>query len=146
MSSRVLICDDDPDIRTVVGLNLGLAGMDYAEASDGKEAIAALHAGWDALILDLMMPHTDGFDVLKSLPEDLDDLVIVVLSARTNPTDAARALQMGAHAHVSKPFSPGALAQLLTDLLAMSPADREAHRVSEMNRAADLQRMGMPNI
>ncbi|MFP5299482.1 MAG: response regulator [Actinomycetota bacterium] len=144
---RVLICDDDPDIRTVVGLNLGLVGMEFGEASDGEEALAALEAGWDALVLDLMMPGRDGFDVLRSLKEhEVKGLAIVVLSARSSPHTAHQALELGAHAHVTKPFSPLALSQLLTELIDLDDEQRESFRAEALTRASRFERMGIPTI
>lgn len=144
---RVLICDDDPDIRTVVGLNLGLVGMEFGEARDGDEALAAIEAGWDALILDLMMPGRDGFDVLRALGErDIGDLAIVVLSARSTPQTAHQALELGAHAHVTKPFSPAALSQLVEELIALDAEQRKRLRDDALVRASRFERMGIPTI
>lgn len=145
---RILVCDDEPDIRTVVGLNLGLVGMDFGEASGGEDAIRQLDAGgWDALVLDLMMPHVDGFHVLEHLQaEDKGKLAVVVLSAQNSPQAALRALRLGAHAHLTKPFSPVAVAQLLEELIEMSEAERETRRLDAMERASTFDRMGMPTI
>lgn len=144
---RVLICDDDPDIRTVVGLNLGLVGMEFGEARDGDEALAAIEAGWDALILDLMMPGRDGFDVLRALGErDIGDLAIIVLSARSTPQTAHQALELGAHAHVTKPFSPAALSQLVEELIALDAEQRKRLRDDALVRASRFERMGIPTI
>lgn len=145
---RVLICDDDPDIRTVVGLNLGLVGMEFGEAGDGEEALAALEAGWDALVLDLMMPGCDGFEVLRRLRQrsGSSDFAIVVLSARSSPHTAHQALELGAHAHVTKPFSPVALSQLLEELIDLDDDHRERIRKEALTRATSFERMGIPTI
>ncbi|MGH2756187.1 MAG: response regulator, partial [Actinomycetota bacterium] len=85
---RVLVVDDDPDIRTIVGLNLGLAGMQTGEASNGDEALESLLSDeWDACILDLAMPKADGMTTLKELNTRgmLPELVVVVLSATSSP-------------------------------------------------------------
>jgi CheY-like chemotaxis protein len=145
---RVLVCDDDADIRTVVGLNLGLVGMDFGEAGSGEEALELLSTQeWHALVLDLIMPKGDGIEVLKQLRErSSKDLAIVVLSARNSPQAALRALKLGAHAHVTKPFSPMALAQVLEELISMSHSEREARRLGSVERASRLERMGIPTI
>lgn len=145
---RILVVDDDADIRTVVGLNLGLVGMDFAEAADGTECLEALSSGsWDAIVLDLMMPGTDGFEVLRRLKEmPLGHTTILVLSARNSPQAALEALKLGAHGIVAKPFSPGAVAQLLEELIAMTDKEREARRIDSINRAQSLDRLGMPTI
>jgi CheY-like chemotaxis protein len=146
---KVLIADDESDIRTVVGLNLGLAGIDFGEASDGEETLARLRTErWDACLLDLMMPEIDGFDVLQALSEEhrTGDLALIVLSARNAPSAALRALELGAHAHLAKPFSPNAVAQTIEELAAMTADEREALRLTALRRATTLQRLGMPSV
>ena len=145
---RVLVVDDEEDMRTVVGLNLSLSGMEYGEAGNGEEAIEALASGdWDACILDLMMPRSDGFAVLEHLAENPEeDLAVVVLSAEGSPTSAVRALELGAHAHLTKPFSPGAVAHMLTELIGLSPEERSARREESLTRATELGRLGVPTV
>ena len=146
---RVLVVDDEGDIRTIVGLNLGLNGMEFGEARDGEEAIATLlHDDWDAAILDLAMPGADGFDVLHALSErnKQDEIVLVVLSARGDPSTAIDALTAGAHAHLTKPFSPGAVAQLVQELMELSPAERADRRTEMMTRATTLDRLGVEKV
>lgn len=145
---RVLVCDDDADIRTVVGLNLGLVGIDFGEAASGEEALELLSTQeWHAIVLDLIMPRGDGMEVLKQLRDrSTKDLAIVVLSARNSPQAALRAFKLGAHAHVTKPFSPVALAQVLEELIDMTHSEREARRLGSVERASRLERMGMPTI
>lgn len=145
---RVLVVDDEQDMRAVVGLNLKLAGMDYGEAADGGEALRMFESDeWDACILDLMMPRKDGFHVLENAgSEVLERVAIIVLSAQGSPTAALKALDMGAHAHLTKPFSPAAVAQVVDELVALDPGEREARRRESIERAGALERLGMPTI
>ena len=146
---RVLVVDDDPDIRTIVGLNLTLAGMETGEASNGQEALDLLDSGeWDACILDLAMPKTDGMTALKELrdKERLDDLVVVVLSATSTPARAIQGLELGAHAHLTKPFSPAAVAGILQELIDLSPEERDERRRSMLERANQMERLGMTTV
>ncbi|MDQ4064876.1 MAG: response regulator, partial [Actinomycetota bacterium] len=116
---RVLVVDDDSDIRTIVGLNLGLAGMEAGEAANGEDALRMLSSGdWDACVLDLAMPKSDGMTALRQLRDRglLEDLVVVILSATSSPARAIEGMKMGAHAHLTKPFSPAAVAGVLQDL------------------------------
>ena len=147
--SRVLVVDDDPDIRTIVGLNLSLAGMTTGEASNGAEALDQLTPGaWDAVILDLAMPRTDGMTALRQLREDkrLDDLVVIVLSATSSPARAIEGLQLGAHAHLTKPFSPAAVANIVQELIDLTPEERSDRRKAMLQRAAELARLGMSTV
>lgn len=145
----MLLVDDEEDIRTVIGLNLGLSGLDFGEAADGTEALAKIRdGGWDACLLDLMMPKIDGFSVLSALSDEglTRDLAILVLSAKHTPSAALKALKLGAHAHLAKPFSPNAVAQMIEELAAMSPEEREARRIGAVERAETLERLGMPSV
>jgi two-component system response regulator ResD len=147
--ARVLVVDDDDDIRTIVGLNLGLAGMEIGEASNGQEALDKLASEqWDACVLDLAMPQTDGLTTLKQLRDDdrLDDLVVIVLSATSSPARAIEGLTIGAHAHLTKPFSPAAVAGVLQELIDLEPAQRDQRRKSMLARASEMERLGMTKV
>jgi DNA-binding response OmpR family regulator len=146
---KVLVVDDESDIRTIVGLNLGLAGMDFGEARNGDEALEMLREGaWDACVLDLMMPKSDGFTALEKLGAEglLKEMAVVVLSAKGSPASAIRALHMGAHAHLTKPFSPVAVARIVEELVSQGPEKRELGRQSALERAGDLERLGVPTV
>ena len=146
---RVLVVDDEGDIRTIVGLNLGLNGMEFGEAKDGGEAIdSLLNDEWDACVLDLSMPGADGFDVLRALAESgkQDEIVVVVLSARGDPATAIDALNAGAHAHLTKPFSPGAVAHLVQELVELGPEERASRREEMKQRATTLDRLGVEKV
>lgn len=147
--SRVLVVDDDPDIRTIVGLNLTLAGMDIGEASNGREALDQLETGeWDACILDLAMPETDGMTALRELRDTnrLDDLVVIVLSATSTPARAIQGMEIGAHAHLTKPFSPAAVAGIVQELIALPSKERDERRRSMLERATEMERLGMDTV
>lgn len=146
---RVLVVDDEADIRMVVGLNLGLAGMEVGEASNGAEALAMLCEGdWDACLVDLMMPESDGFELIEALRASgqIDELVVVVLSAQGSPASAIKAMKLGAQAHLTKPFSPNAVSQVLSELIATPVEEREARRAEAIERAGALARMGVSTV
>ena len=146
---RVLVVDDDPDIRTIVGLNLTLAGMEIGEASNGQEALDTLESGeWDACILDLAMPQTDGMTALRELRKAnrLEDLVVVVLSATSTPARAIEGMEIGAHAHLTKPFSPAAVAGIVQELIDLSHEERDERRKSMLERANQMARLGMTTV
>ena len=145
----VLVVDDEEDIRMIVGMNLGLAGMDFGEASDGEEALEMLRSGrWDGCILDLTMPEMGGLEVLAHLRDEhlLDRTSVVVLSANGAPATAVHAMKIGAHAHLSKPFSPGAVAQMMRELLGLSPQERAVRRDEMIERASNLDRLGVKTV
>lgn len=146
---RVLVVDDEDDIRTIVGMNLSLVGIGYGEAADGSQALDMLRSGeWDGCILDLSMPEMDGFEVLEHMRDEkiLERTSVVVLSANGSPSTAIQAMNLGAHAHLRKPFSPGAVAQTIRELLDLSPEERAERRQEFIDRAADLNRLGVGTI
>lgn len=146
---RILVVDDEPDIRTIVGLNLSLNGIDYGEAINGVEAVEMLQTqAFDGCILDLAMPVADGFATLKMLAPTglLSAMAVVVLSAEGSPASAIQAMRLGAHAHLTKPFSPAAVATIMQELLGLTPQERDDRRLSMIERAGTLERLGMSQV
>jgi DNA-binding response OmpR family regulator len=103
---RVLVVDDEENIRTVLRRYLETEGIAVAEAADGDQALARLHeAATDVVLLDIMLPGTDGLEVLRRLRATSDAFVILI-SARTEEVDRLVGLGMGADDYITKPFSP----------------------------------------
>jgi DNA-binding response OmpR family regulator len=105
----VLIVDDDPLIRDLVRAVLEDASYDLDEAASGEEAIrVASRRPPDVVLLDVMMPGLDGFEVAERMKKDdhLRDTVVVMLTAKNAPEDRARGLAAGADVYFTKPFSP----------------------------------------
>lgn len=146
---RVLVADDEAEIRAIVGLNLELAGIGFAEARNGWEALELLRSGpWDACVLDLSMPQVDGFGVLRGLTEEglVDDLAVVVLSGKGSPSVAIEAMQLGAHAHLTKPFSPMRVAETIQELIGLTAQERRYLRAEMIERADNLSRLGLRSV
>jgi DNA-binding response OmpR family regulator len=146
---QVLIVDDEKDIRTIVGINLGLAGLGFSEAIDGTQALEMLRKDdYDACILDLTMPGASGFEVLRKLAggRTIDRPAVVVLSARGAPADALEALKLGAHAHLTKPFSPADLTELVRVLIDLGPQGRQKRRLKAIERATSLDHYGVRSV
>lgn len=107
--SRVLIIEDDPDIARLEMDYLEIEGMTVAHASDGRMGLElALKQSWDLILIDLMLPGLDGFDILKRL-RDETDIPLLMVSARSEDIDKIRALGLGADDYITKPFSPSEL-------------------------------------
>lgn len=146
---RVLIIDDEADIRMIVGLNVSLAGMEFVEAEDGRIALEKIKSEhWDGIVLDLAMPEVDGFEVLRQMNAtgDTEKMGVVVLSANGHPTTALEAMELGAHVHIAKPFSPAAVAETVKELIALSPEERIERRAEMIERAGTLDRLGVKTI
>lgn len=110
---RVLVAEDEQNIREFVVINLKRAGYETYEAQNGEEAIALyerLGGQVDVAVLDIMMPgQYDGLDVCKYLRKNNQSIGIIMLTARTQEMDKVNGLMMGADDYVSKPFSPSEL-------------------------------------
>ena len=106
MVYRILIADDDKDIRSVLALYLEDAGYEVVEAADGAETLRMLQAqDIDLCLLDIMMPELDGYQVLK-LVRQTDDVPIIVVSAKGQDSEKILGLNLGADDYLVKPFNP----------------------------------------
>ena len=106
MAGRVLIADDEKDIRSVLALYLEDAGFETLEAADGGQALELLRAGGiDVCLLDIMMPVLDGYHVLKSIRET-SDVPVIVISAKGQDPEKILGLNLGADDYMVKPFNP----------------------------------------
>ena len=108
---RVLVVDDDPVIRRLLELNLELDGHEVSLAEDGRQGLDALIADPpDLVLLDVMMPELDGFEVCAAARAHDDPTVastpIVLLSAKAQNADLEAGSDVGADAYVTKPFDP----------------------------------------
>jgi DNA-binding response OmpR family regulator len=111
----VLVVDDDPDIRAMLGYSLG-GEFNVRFAAGGQEAIDELEARPPAaMILDVMMPEVDGYDVLEARRSRglAPDTHVVMLTAKTDESEMVRSWGLGAHAYVSKPTDPEHIADKL---------------------------------
>ncbi len=109
MSSRVLIVEDEPDIRELVVHHLKREGYQVSAAASGEEALRQVQAAPpDLVLLDLMMPAMDGLEVCRRLRQDpaTARLPIVMLTAKGDEVDRVLGLEIGADDYVVKPFSP----------------------------------------
>ncbi len=103
---RILLVDDEPDLRRMVRRYLQAEGFDVADASNGEEALSILRGGSvDLVVLDVGMPRMDGFSVLQEVRK-ASDTPVIMLTARTEEIDRILGLTMGADDYVTKPFSP----------------------------------------
>lgn len=104
---RILVVDDDPQIREVIRTHIEQSGMIAFEAESGSQAIERLESErLDVIILDLMMDDRDGFEVLRYLHNRRLDTLTIVVSARRQEQDKIDALGLGADDYMTKPFSP----------------------------------------
>ena len=108
---KVLILEDEVNIRSFVVINLKRAGYDAIEAGTGQEALDRLRDNPDigVAILDIMLPDIDGFEVCRRIRANNKQIGIIMLTARTQEMDKVTGLMTGADDYVTKPFSPAEL-------------------------------------
>ncbi|MEW6183150.1 MAG: response regulator transcription factor [Bacillota bacterium] len=103
---RVLLVDDEPRIRELLRKYLLAEGFEVGEAADGETALTEAAAGeWDLIVLDLMLPGRDGWDVCRQMRKTLD-VPVIMLTARSDEMDRVLGLELGADDYIVKPFSP----------------------------------------
>lgn len=104
---RVLVVDDDPIVREVLERYLAREGFAVTAAADGREALEAFDSVRpDLVLLDLMLPRVDGFEVFRKIRARDHSTAVIMLTARGQETDRIVGLESGADDYVSKPFSP----------------------------------------
>ena len=106
---RVLVADDDADIRALVSFRLERAGYEVVEARDGEEALRlAREQTPDLAVLDVMMPKLTGDEVTRRIRSDeaTRRMPVILLTARVQEDDVARGFEAGADDYIKKPFSP----------------------------------------
>jgi two-component system alkaline phosphatase synthesis response regulator PhoP len=105
--SRVLVVEDDAAVRDIVGIALEEEGMEVEAASNGEEALEYFSSSrpFDMVILDIMLPDTDGITLCQTLRKS-SEVPVVMLTARDDETSVVVGLEVGADDYVTKPFSP----------------------------------------
>ena len=130
--ARVLVVDDEPNILEVISMALRYHGFDVETAEDGHRALAAVSAFHpDLMLLDIMLPDMEGFEVARRLGAQRTDLPIIFLTARDTTDDKVRGLTMGGDDYVTKPFSLEELvARIWAILRRTGRAQQDSNRLS----------------
>jgi two-component system alkaline phosphatase synthesis response regulator PhoP/two-component system response regulator VicR len=130
MQKYVLAVDDEPHIRRLVEVNLQRAGYRVGTACDGQEALERIREEPpDMVVLDVMMPRMDGFELLRRLKADpgTAEIPILMLTAKAQDADIFRGWQSGVHCYLTKPFNPF---ELLTYVKRVFDAEQPAAETS----------------
>ena len=153
---QILVADDEEDVVKLVSQNLTAAGYQVTHASDGREALEKARRNEPALmVLDLMMPHMSGTEVLRALKGEprTAHIPIIMLTARKDEVDRIVSLELGADDYVTKPFSPRELTLRVKSILSRrtGPApvvrnasvgeitfDLDGHEVKVKDKRVDL--------
>ena len=115
---RILVVEDEPAIAVCLQGDLRLEGYDVEVAADGESAVARAREGpFDLILLDVMLPRKDGFEVCRELRRGGVRTPIILLTARTEEAEKVLGLELGADDYVTKPFSPKELRARITAVL-----------------------------
>ncbi|KAA0226311.1 MAG: Alkaline phosphatase synthesis transcriptional regulatory protein PhoP [Fimbriimonadales bacterium] len=109
MAVKILVCDDERSIVRLIQVNLERQGWQVVTAYDGKEGLEKIKSEKpDIVVLDVMMPYMDGFEVLKTLRRDpeMQNLPVVMLTAKAQDKDVFEGYHYGADVYLTKPFNP----------------------------------------
>ena len=142
--ARILVVDDDPDIRRLVNTILSESDHRIQTAEDGEKALEIVQSQVpDLMILDVMMPLMDGFMVLKQMRVNglREATKVLMLTARTAEADWVRGFKLGADGYLTKPFDPQELMAAVDDLLVLSKDQLKNRREEELARAQMLSRL-----
>jgi adenylate cyclase len=149
LEGRILVVDDDEANRDVLSRRVRSQGAEVAVAASGKEALETLRAGeFDAVLLDVMMPDMNGYEVLREMKADtsLRDVPVVMISALNEVESTVRCIQLGAEDYLTKPFDPTLLRARLgaciekkrlrdREIVHLKTIDKERRRADELLRA-----------
>ena len=139
---KILVVDDEADVLLLCRVNLEFEGYEVVEAGDGEAAMRKVAAERpDVILLDVMMPKMDGWQVLAALKADPEtaDIPVVMLTAKVQDQDQIRGWSGGAADYITKPFSPLALSQVLENVLNNDPEEEERRRRMILEKLQMLQ-------
>ena len=119
--TKILIAEDEPDIRDLVAFTLRFAGYEVVTCSNGEEAVELAYKELpDLILLDVRMPRLTGYDACKKIKENLQlkDIPVVFLSAKGQETEIQSGMEAGAEEYLLKPFAPDQLTDRVRSILA----------------------------
>ena len=132
MHELIAVVEDDEDIRAVVAAGLTREGFRVRQFADGRGLLAELRRDRpDLVVLDVMLPDTDGFSICRGIrgERDLAALPVIMLTARADEADRVLGLELGADDYVAKPFSPKELAARVRAVLRRAAAAPQSGRI-----------------
>lgn len=144
MPRRILVVEDEPDIRELTRLSLAREGYEVETAATGDEALACLRRSRpDLVVLDLMLPDRPGTDVCRTIrtTPELADVPVIMLTARSDEVDRIVGFELGADDYVTKPFSPRELGLRVKAILRRGiEPETAAESLSHHELALDIER------
>jgi DNA-binding response OmpR family regulator len=142
--ARILIAEDDDDVRRLVALALEGDNHHVTEATDGLEALRAMAERLpDLLLLDVMMPNLDGYGVLDRMESSgiKEHVRVMMVTAKGSEHDARRGLEHGCDAYMTKPFDVFELLERVSEMCAMSMKELRAEQQQELDKTKLLSQL-----
>jgi DNA-binding response OmpR family regulator len=141
---RVLVAEDDRDVRTLLRLVLRLDGHQVTEASTPSDAFArAVEIHPDLVVLDRGFPGVDGMTALRKLreTEQTKDVPIILISGKSEAENQVSGFEAGADAYLVKPFDPFLFLETVWEIIGMTPSQRAERRIEELARLKALAQL-----
>jgi len=141
-SVKVLVVEDEASIRKFININLKKNGFTVFEAETGEQALEMIKACEPSVVvLDIMLPGIDGFEVCRRIRQDMPDIIIIMLTARGQDTDKITGLELGADDYMVKPFNPLELVARIRTVLRRSKntGGTKSNTISFKNLLLDLE-------
>lgn len=144
---KILVVDDDPTMVKLINVNLKLNNYTVVEANSGEQALEVV-AGetLDLVVLDIMMPGVDGWEVLRRIrgnPET-EEMPVILVTAKTQDSDVIRGWEFGADEYVIKPFNPLLLVEVIKMVLDRSYEERLERRKKQKEKLEVLRSLSRP--
>jgi DNA-binding response OmpR family regulator len=142
--ARILIVDDDDDLRLIIKTILADEGHTAVEATSGRQALQMMGKQLpDICVLDVMMPSLDGFSVLKEMKAKgfKKTVKVLILTAKSSETDWVKGYRLGADMYLTKPFDPDELSEAINSLARRDLEDLRVSRQKELEKAELLSRV-----
>ncbi|MHB8893900.1 MAG: response regulator transcription factor [Candidatus Geothermincolia bacterium] len=148
MSKRkILVVDDDPTMVKLINVNLKLNNYSVVEATSGEQALDVLEKEpLDLVVLDIMMPGVDGWEVLKRIRGNTEtqEMPVILVTAKTQDSDVIRGWELGADEYVIKPFNPLLLVEVIKMVLDRSYDERLERRKKQKEKLEVLRSLSRP--
>jgi DNA-binding response OmpR family regulator len=144
---KILVVDDDPTMVKLINVNLKLNNYAVVEATSGEQALDVLvNEPLDLVVLDIMMPGVDGWEVLKRVRNnpETEEMPVILVTAKTQDSDVIRGWELGADEYVIKPFNPLLLVEVIKMVLDRSYDERLERRKKQKEKLEVLRSLSRP--
>ncbi len=144
---KILVVDDDPTMVKLINVNLKLNNYSVVEAISGEQALEVIQTEpLDLVVLDIMMPGVDGWEVLRRIRSNTEtqEMPVILVTAKTQDSDVIRGWELGADEYVIKPFNPLLLVEVIKMVLDRSYDERLERRRKQKEKLEVLRSLSRP--